>query len=184
MSSYLESLFSDLTEPTEEELKSYYEEKENIYVKPARARCLHICKFPENGDSPLAQYESLCDIRKEAIAGSYFETLAYEHTEREDKKVDFGWTPLEQVKSNFEAILFSLKLDEVSPVFYEEEAFHLVKVTGVEEGSMTPFDEVKGDLVGLYIQDQKRKTLRIEAERLRKDAVIEGLEDSQLVART
>ncbi len=172
MRDYLDTLFKDISEPTNEELQVFLQQHESRYTKPKGVKCLHICKFPDGGESSLAQYDKMLSVRKRVLAGDDFLKIAQAETERHDKQVDLGWTYLERVTSNFEALLFSLRVNEISPVFYEEGAFHLVKVTEIEADQVSDFDSVRDNVLLDYLDERKKSVLDNEAQRLRELASI------------
>jgi peptidyl-prolyl cis-trans isomerase SurA len=89
-------------------------------------------------DDTLAAYNKLNDIRKKAIAGENFETLAKKYSE--DPSVvqnggDIGYFTALQMVYQFEDVAYKTKLNEVSPVFRTKFGYHILKVTNKRKSS-------------------------------------------------
>jgi parvulin-like peptidyl-prolyl isomerase len=70
-------------------------------------------------------------------------------------------------------MLFSLRVDEVSPIFFYEQALHLVKVVEVREATVQPFEEVAEEIREEMERERRLRVLKDLATSLRAKAVIE-----------
>lgn len=89
-------------------------------------------------EDTLAAYNKLVDIRKKALAGENFATLAKQYSE--DPSVtqnsgDIGYFTALQMVYQFEDMAYKTKMNEVSPVFRTKFGYHILKVTNRRKSS-------------------------------------------------
>lgn len=166
------SLWEDLDPPGEEDLRAWYRENAARFRKPPAARVLHLVRFPGDAD-PWDGFAEMVRLRHRALAGEDFGTLASGHTEKKGGEIDLGWIEMERPLNPFEAMLFSLREGEISPVFHYEQAWHLVLPTEVRPASTEAFEEVAGTVREEYEAGRRHERLRSLAARLRERASIE-----------
>jgi hypothetical protein len=171
MERFTEELWKELPEIREAELREWYDANRGRFRTTAAARPLHLVRFPE-GD-PWDDYEAMLKLRTRALAGEDFATLAKEQTQKRGGEIDLGWIEQQRVFNPFEAMLFSLRAGEVSPVFFYEQALHLVKVEEARASTVQPFEEVEGSVRVEVEREQRLGVLRDLATKLREGAVIE-----------
>lgn len=172
MESFTEGLWRDLPELTEEDLRAWYQENISRFRTPPSAHVLHLVRFPESGD-PWDDYAAMLDLRRRAFIGEDFEALAKEQTMKRNGEVDLGWIDQERVLNPFEAMLFSLREGEIGPVFFYEQALHLVKAVEVRPATVQPFEEVAESIREDVEHARRLQVLRELAAKLRESAVIE-----------
>lgn len=171
MDRFVESIWSELPELTEADLQAWHRDHPETFRRPARAKVLHIVRFPNEAD-PAAEYRLLNDLRRTVLGGADFAELAREHTRKPDGDIELGWIEHERMLNPFETMLFSLGEKEVSPVFYYEQALHLVWPEQVEPEHVAAFDEVADQVRELAHGEQRRKALKELANQLRETARI------------
>lgn len=175
-------------EPSREELEAYYTRNLDRYRAPERVRASHILKNPVRGEDRVRVMEFLRGLRERALAGEDFEALAREHSDRarrdggaasggEGDGVDLGWFARGEILEEFEAVAFSLREGEVSPVFVSPYGFHLAKLTGRRAPEPIPFDQIR-DRIEEDLRAQRRdERLRAFLAELRGRATIEETAD-------
>lgn len=173
MEKLIDGILGDDNKVSEEEVEAFYQEFLDDYRTAPESRCLHIMKPISEEIAPPELYQKMCDIREEALNGADFEELAKRETEKSTGEVDLGWIDLDRPTNPFEAVLFSLRDGEISPVMTYEHAFHLIKVTGVKPGQITPLDEVRDEIENRTLARKKRNALQGLADQLRPNAKIE-----------
>ena len=172
MERFTENLWRDLPEATEEELRAWYRENIARFRSPPAARVLHIVRFPEGVD-PWEDYAAMLDLRRRALEGEDFEQLARDNTKKPTGEIDLGWIEQQRVFNPFEAMLFSLREGEIGPVFFYEQALHLVKAAEVRPAAVQPFEEVAEEVREEVEQARRMGVLKDLAAKLRTNAVIE-----------
>jgi parvulin-like peptidyl-prolyl isomerase len=172
MERFTEGLWEKLPNPGEAQLRAWYEVNRARFRTPPTARALHLVRFPESAD-PWDDYEVMLGLRERALAGEDFAELAKAHTKKRGGEIELGWIEQQRVFNPFEAMLFSLREGEVSPVFFYEQALHLVKVEEARAAAVQPFEEVEGSVRVEVEREQRLGVLKELAMKLREGAVIE-----------
>ena len=172
MERFTQGLWQDLPELKDEDLREWYDEHRSKFRQPPSARALHLVRFPEGGD-PWDDYAAMLDLRRRALEGEDFAELARAHTKKRGGEIDLGWVDQQRIFNPFEAMLFSLRVDEVSPVFFYEQALHLVKVVELRELAVQAFDDVVEEIREEMERERRLKVLKDLATGLRAKAVIE-----------
>ncbi|MEJ6730154.1 MAG: peptidyl-prolyl cis-trans isomerase [Akkermansiaceae bacterium] len=182
MEKLIDELLGDDDQVTPDEVQAFYEEFEKDYRIAAESRCLHMMKPIAEHKSLPDLYQKMCEIREEALVeGADFIEIAKRETEKSTNEIDLDWIDLDRPTNTFESILFSLREGEVSPVMTYEHAFHIIKVTGIKPGHVTPLEEVQKEVEDRALARKKRKALQVLADTLRQEAEIERVseEDAQ-----
>ncbi|MDA7538551.1 peptidyl-prolyl cis-trans isomerase [Akkermansiaceae bacterium] len=182
MEKLIDELLGDDDQVTPDEVQAFYEEFEKDYRIAAESRCLHMMKPIAEHKSLPDLYQKMCEIREEALVeGADFIEIAKRETEKSTNEIDLDWIDLDRPTNPFESILFSLREGEVSPVMTYEHAFHIIKVTGIKPGHVTPLEEVQKEVEDRALARKKRKALQVLADTLRQEAEIERVseEDAQ-----
>ena len=172
MERFTEGLWRGLPELKEADLLEWYDEHRSRFRQPPAARALHLVRFPETPD-PWDDYAAMLDLRRRALDGEDFAELAKAHTKKRGGEIDLGWVEQQRIFNPFEAMLFSLRVDEVSPVFFYEQALHLVKVVEVREAAVQAFEEVAEEIREQIERERRLRILKDLAAGLRAKAVIE-----------
>ncbi len=172
MERFTAGLWDELPEIGEADLREWYERNVSRFRTVPAARALHLVRFPESAD-PWEDYAVMLELRTKALAGEDFAELARAHTKKRGGEIDLGWIEQQRVFNPFEAMLFSLREGEVSPIFFYEQALHLVKVEEVRAPAVQSFEEA-ADVVREELERERRlAVLKDLAAKLRETAVIE-----------
>jgi parvulin-like peptidyl-prolyl isomerase len=175
----LRACLGPLIEPTDDEVRRFYDEHVNDYLTEEEVRASHLFKQIPKVEDRQRIFDDLREIRRRARDGEDFDALAFEHTDKEDKLIDLGWFKAGDFMDEFGIIAFSLDEGEVSPVFPSYFGFHLCKCTGRRPRVPKPFDEVKDDVRARIItEDQQEKSRRL-VDQLRQQARIEERESPE-----
>lgn len=178
MDKLIGDLLGDDDKVSEEEVKAFYEEHRNEYRTPAEARSLHLMKTLNENTTAEEVFSKMCAVREEALEGGDFEEIAKRETEKSTGELDLGWISLDRPTNPFEATLFSMRTDEVSPVIIYEHAMHLVKVMERKEEEVVPMEEVREELENRALARKRREALQALAGKLRETAKIEKIDMS------
>jgi hypothetical protein len=172
-------------EPSAEDLEAYYARNLDRYRAPERVRASHILKNPGRGEERARAMELLRALRERALAGEDFEALAREHSDRarrdgaagEGDGIDLGWFARGEILEEFEAVAFSLREGEVSPVFVSPYGFHLAKLTGRRAPELIPLDRIRDRVREDFLAERREERLRAFLAELRGKATIEEVPD-------
>ncbi|MDY0091391.1 MAG: peptidyl-prolyl cis-trans isomerase [Candidatus Vecturithrix sp.] len=133
---------------TPEEVQQYYERNKEKYDHPAQARASQILTYERS----LAE-----KARQEIRQGADFAQVAQKYSESEDAQNggDLGFFDRGVMPPEFDEVIFSLKIGEVSDIVQTPYGYQIFKLTGEREAQRIPFNEVK-DQIADAIKQQKR----------------------------
>lgn len=171
MEAFTARVWSELPGLTEDWLRAWHAEHAEEFREPAAVRAWHLVLLPAP-DNPWPVYREMLELRTQALAGADFAALAREHTRKPGGEADLGWLTQERALHPFEAVLFSLREGETSPVLVHEGAFHLVQAAEVRASRVRPFEEVAEEVRARALAGQRREALARLAATLRRSAVI------------
>jgi parvulin-like peptidyl-prolyl isomerase len=173
----LRACLGPLPEPTEEEIRAYYETHLDDYLTEEEVRATHLFKQVPKSEDRARIYDEMRTLRRRARDGEDFGVLAHEHTDKEDKLTDLGWFRQRDFMDEFSTIVFSLDEGEISPVFPSYFGLHLAHCTGRRPPMPRPFDEVREDVRNQLITADQQAKSRVLVEQLKAVATIEERED-------
>lgn len=151
----LQAVYAPEPEPTDDEIRAYYDAHLDRYQTQDEIRSSHITKSLQGAGSREEVYQSMREIRRKLLDGADFATLAEEHRSDEQQQIDLGWFKRGEFMEEFETIAFSMGKGEISPVFMTQLGFHVCTVTDRRPPQPLPFEEVK-DAVRQRIIDEYR----------------------------
>ena len=164
---YLEEVIGELPEPTQEEIEAYYEKNIDRYMSAEEIRTSQIFIEPSSHDAAREAYVEMRKLREQLLDGKDFDEAAREHGADEDREIDLGYMKQGETMPEVEAITFSMRVGEISPVVATHYGFHLFKVTDHREPKPIPLKELDG------IEEQIALEKRNEAV----EKVITGLKE-------
>ena len=80
-----------------------------------------------------------------------------------------------QTGESFERALFSLELDEISPIVESPFGFHIIKAGRRQEGTITPFQQVRTQIRNILLQQERQLRMSSFLSNLRKAGNVEIL---------
>ena len=167
ISTLLEKEIEEKAKVTDKDVKDYYEAHKKDFMANNQVRASHILvKTEEEAGKILNQIKKGADFAKLAQASSIDIGSA-------KNGGDLGFFSRGQMVPEFERVAFGLKKGEVSNPVKTQYGYHIIKVTGVKEGSVIEFDKIKQvliqrltagkqkDLFDSYVNDLK-KSYKVE----------------------
>lgn len=126
-------------EPTDEELKNYYEEFKNEFSEPESRSASHILV----DDEAKAK-----DIKAKIDKGEDFASLAKEHSACPSKANggDLGTFHRGQMVKEFDDKVFSMNIGEISEPIKTQFGYHIIKLNEINDAKVKSFDEVKDEV--------------------------------------
>jgi len=175
----LQEVYSPEPQPSEAELRACYEANLKLFLTDEQIRASHISVNLSGAKSRKEVYDLLRGLREEALKGADFDKLGAEHNSNKDMSPDLGWFKRGEFMEEFEAIAFSMKEDEVSPVFITQLGFHICKLTGRKAAVPKPFEEVKEQVRLRLIEEHRDKKFNDFVDELKKTAKIEDTDPEE-----
>ncbi|MBN1560365.1 peptidylprolyl isomerase [candidate division KSB1 bacterium] len=173
---FLRDLTRDIGEPAEDEIARYYEKHAKEFTLAEQIHAAHIVMRP-NPAHPATAYDEMREIRQLVLDGADFASIADEHSSCQDQGGDLGWFSPGHMVEAFDAVVFSMNVGEISPVFTTEFGYHIATVYDKKAAELKPLQDVKADiidrlktdrgddLIGEWVDEQKKSSdIRIEEE--------------------
>lgn len=173
-------------------VREWYESNRSQYETASRARFSHILIEAEDGNADArAEAEALL---AEINNGADFAEVAKANSDdvfSGEQGGDLDFIEAGTMDPDFEAAAFALEnVGDVSDVVETSFGFHIIKLTDREEGSVTPFEEVRDDIVA-ELRDEQVKQRYYELQQGVAEAAFEmpdtlqpAVEGTQLTVRT
>lgn len=168
-------------EPSDVELRGYYEQHIDAYKMPEEVRASHILKA-SRGEKRHEAYEELRGLRRRLQEGADFESLARAHSDKGDEHIDLGFFKRGELAEEFEIVAFSMDVGEISPVFATPFGYHLIKLTERKPATPKPFDEVRDAAREQMLAERKQEKTKALVKDLQSRARIEEVEESVVSA--
>ncbi|MDP0492209.1 MAG: peptidylprolyl isomerase [Verrucomicrobiota bacterium JB023] len=178
MAALIDAKVGTIDEASEEDLQGYYETHREDYRSVPEARCYRLMKLIDSAADPAVLLQEMIDLRERLLGGEDFLTVAGAEAGASTGEVDLGWIALDRPSNPFEAVLSSLRLNEISPVLSYEMAFHLVMVIDRRGGDLPPLSELREELAERWQTEKKRDAVKAFAATLRQNARIERVDFS------
>ncbi len=177
----IDKICDGLDDPTAADMKSHFEANRDTYVQPERASAQHILIRPaSDADADRVTAESrLEEIRDQIKAGTAFGDLAAAHSECPSGKQNggsLGWFGRGMMVPEFDEVVFSMDVGELSDVIETQFGFHLIYKTGADEGGEASFEESEPKIRDLLRHDRRGRCLAAYVSGLRQKADIQGVD--------
>ncbi len=170
---FMEQVTADISEPAPDEIKKYYEENIQQFTIPEMVKASHIVKNVTPGSDVDEIRRELDALLAQIHKGASFEELADQHSECQDQGGDLGYFPRGQMVQEFEDVVFSLQVGQVSEVFQSPFGFHIAKVTDKKPACPAPLEQAKEKIVEHLKNEYRQQAIEVFVDARKKEAVIE-----------
>ncbi|MBE0537856.1 MAG: peptidylprolyl isomerase [Phycisphaerae bacterium] len=160
-------------EPTEKEIRRYYEKHAERFTIPEMVRAAHIVKHVKPIDDPDQLKSEMDAIRSQIGDNTDFGALAGKHSECPENGGDLGFFARGQMVQEFENVVFDMKVGQVSGVFQTEFGYHIAKVLDRKPPVPCPIDEVRPVVVRELSEAARQKAVEKFVDAEKEKAVIE-----------
>jgi len=155
----------------DEKLRSFYEEHRGDYAKLERRRASHILITFEGEDEAAtgSAREQAVAVLDRVRAGEDFASLAKELSQDSGSAAqggDLGFVEPGMMDETFDEALFNLAKGEVSDLVRTTFGFHIIKLTDIEAGSESSFEEVRDEVQKNYQTFEAERQFYEYAERI------------------
>jgi hypothetical protein len=151
----LAQVYGTEPEPTEAEMRAFYERNLASYMSEEMIHAAHITKGLQGAKSRQEIFNLMRQIRQELLAGEDFMKLAEQHRADDQQMIDLGWFKRGEFMEEFETIAFSMRENEISPVFTTQLGFHVCTVLERKPSEPLPFELVKDAVRQRLIEEFK-----------------------------
>jgi peptidyl-prolyl cis-trans isomerase C len=160
-------LTAGIKEPSDKDVRKYYEKNMARFTIPESVRAAHIVKHPKEGVKSEEARKELEGVLEELKAGADFGELAGKYSDCPENGGDLGLFARGQMVEAFESIVFNLDVDQISNVFETEFGFHIAKVSEKRPAVPCPMKDVRELIVRELTQEAQQKAIEkfIDAEK-------------------
>lgn len=179
MDKMMTAVYAPEPDPTEEEVRAYYEANIRFFLTEEEVKASHISLNLGGAKSRAEVFAFMRELRDKALAGEDFDALAAEHNSNKDLSPDLGWFKRGEFMEEFETIAFSMRKDEISPVFTTQLGFHICKLTDRKPPEPKLFDTVKEDARHRMLEQHRDDKFNAFVDDLKKQAKIEDMDPDE-----
>ncbi|MFH1867723.1 MAG: peptidylprolyl isomerase [Candidatus Omnitrophota bacterium] len=163
------------TDPiSEDEIAAYYEENKDRYMNPEVVRASHILTGTE---------EEAAEAMQALSTGMDFEEVAkkFSNDLTKDRGGDLGYFKKGQMIPEFEKVVFSLEVGDVSDVVKTRFGYHIIKLTDYKKATYREYEEIKEAIAAILIRERQEGKFKDLTESLKSRAKVE-IRDQLLVS--
>ncbi len=172
----LEKLHNEAKNPTNEDIKKYYEENKDKFRQSETVRVAHIVKYYGWKCDEATAYKTICQAYEEIQKGSSFEFVVDKHTDCTDLGGDIGYIRKGQMVEEFDDIVFNLGIGQVSNIFRTRYGFHIAKVYDRKPSYIPEIEQVKEQILELLKKQFKSQKVYDYLDELKNKAHIEEVQ--------
>jgi hypothetical protein len=152
---FLDDLSKNVPPPAADAIAAYFAEHQAEFVEPEQIHALHIVRHPRDSAAAARAYADLLQLRSRLLAGANFLEVAQQASECRDSSPDLGFFPRGQMVPEFEAVVFSMNLGEISPIFQTSFGYHIATVVERRAARPKTLDECRADISARLHHDLK-----------------------------
>lgn len=175
----LTEVYGEEKEPSDEELRAYYERYIDSFKTEEHIRVIHITKSMDGAKSRQEVYEKMRELRRQLLEGADFEAMAEAERGNEQQQIDLGWFKRGEFMEEFEAIAFSMTKGEISPVFTTQLGFHLCKLMDRRSPEAVPFEEVREKVKAKWLDETRDEKFNAFLETLKAQADVKDTDPAE-----
>ncbi|MBT3311388.1 MAG: hypothetical protein HN737_03015 [Desulfobacterales bacterium] len=171
----IQKKITDRVSISEKEVAAFYKSHKESFIRPARVRISRVL-INAGPKSNIIQKtnarKKIENIRQRILKGENFAEIAKKYSDGSagTKGGDLGFFNKGQLIKIFDDIAFELKIDEISDIVKTDSGYHIIKITGKQNKSIVPLQEVKKKIIELIKDIKVRKEIINYSNRLKKKA--------------
>lgn len=166
-----------VTEATDEEAQTFYNENTERFMRPEQVRASHILIKTEASDT--AEVKAAAKAKAETLAkqaqdGADFATLAQENSDCPSKENggDLNFFSKDRMVPEFSEAAYNMSVGDISGVVETQFGYHVIKVTDKKAAEQVAFTDVVANIKGYLTQQKKQQVVQAFAQDLRTKANI------------
>ena len=141
----LAAIESDI-EIADEEVREYYEQRQQQYATEEERRVSHILIEFDTENAKEKAEEALAELEQGADFAEVAQTYS-DDTFSAEQGGDLGWVEAGMMDEDFDAAVFELEnIGDLSEIVETSFGYHIIKLTDLREGTVTPFSEVEDEV--------------------------------------
>jgi peptidyl-prolyl cis-trans isomerase C len=177
----LERIWTGKINVTEDDARKYYSENQKEFEVPEQIRASHILIMPDTSDPNVDPNEAKARAKakaegllKQIKEGADFAELAKANSACPSAANggDLDFFSRGQMVAPFEKAAFDLKPGQVSDIVETRFGYHIIKVTDRKDEGITPFDQIKDDIIKKLTRNKEAEFAKEYIESLKSKASI------------
>jgi len=174
----LEEVCKNLPEPSEAEIRQYYEENQEQFTYGEQARVAHIVRYVNWQSGEEVAYEAIKQAKEELDRGVPFEVVVDKYTDCADSGGDLGIVMRGQMVEEFEDVVFSLAAGQVSDIFRTRFGYHIAKVYDRKPPTVAKLEEVRAEILKALRERMQEQAINDFIDGLKSKARIEEVSEA------
>jgi parvulin-like peptidyl-prolyl isomerase len=169
----LKELTADITEPSEKEIKKYYEKNIDRFTIPPTVHAAHIVIHPDDQTPPEEQKQKIQNALDEIKQGADFTEVAKKYSHCPEQGGDLGYFPKGKMVPEFEEVVFNMQPGQISDIFQTQFGYHIAKVFDKKPKTPCQLDYAKDLIVKEIKENKKNEIIEKFIDKHKKNADIE-----------
>jgi peptidyl-prolyl cis-trans isomerase SurA len=161
------------------QIQQFYDKNKAAYTNPEQVKLRMIVLREGTEDIVGANKRQTAEeIRQKIVAGAEFERMAQMYSEDEatsDVGGDWGWIERNMLNEELTNVAFSLKAGETSKVLQIGDSYYILFVEARKNAEVKPMADVREEIEGRLIQQERMKAQQRWIDTLRRKAYIKIL---------
>lgn len=170
-------LCRDLPEPSPAEIADYYEQHKPEFATGEAVRAAHIVRYVNGQTDEQTALAMMTRVRDEIRRGMPFELAVDKCSDCMDAAGDLGYVVHDQLVEEFEDVVFSLAVGQVSDVFRTRFGYHIAKAYDRRPAQIPPLKHMQKKVVAALTQQMREKVVDDYLDQLRARAVVEEIQE-------
>jgi len=169
----INGVYAGVPEPTEGEIRAYYDQNKERFITGEQIRIAHIVKYINWQTNEDAALEAITQAHREISGGAPFEAVVAKYTDCPDNGGDLGYVVRGQLVEEFEDVVFHLNVGQVSDVFRTRFGFHIAKLYDRQPPAVAPLQAIRGQVIDEVKEQKREQALGDYLDGLRSQAAVE-----------
>ena len=154
------------------EISDFYKQNRAQFRSQERVYAKHILKRCEPQEDDSVARAALEQAQVALANGETFEDVADRISDCGGNGGDLGWFARGEMVEEFDAIAFSIPVGSVSAIFRTGFGLHIAKVYDRKPEGVAEFDEVKGHIERMFLEQRRERFMAEYLDQLRAKAVV------------
>jgi parvulin-like peptidyl-prolyl isomerase len=169
----LKEIGDNLPNPSQADMRKYYEENPGFFTAPEQIRVAHIVKYVDWRMDEATALEAITAAHNELENGIPFEQVVDRYTDCTEAGGDLGYKSRGNMAEEFDDVVFNLAVGQVSDIFRTRFGFHIAKVYARKPPDVLPFEKVKNQVLDLLKEQMRSDAVDSFVDQLKNQAKIE-----------
>lgn len=172
----IEEYCEDIPAPSTDQARNYYIANREHFYTQEQIRAAHIVKHVDESTDEKTAHEEIKKVQQEIKESKNFEMIADKHSDCPGNGGDLGYFTRGQMVQEFEDVVFSMKVNQISHIFKTPFGYHIAKVLDYRPSSVIGFKNVQEEIKKNLHQEMRNKKVEELLDELTEKADIKDLD--------